>query len=104
MRSAEVALRHQFEFKLPAAVQPSNTWLSAWRGKLQMTLAHAPGLEQRGQAGVAVARVVVDHGELARALFDQAVDQLTRDAGGAEAADQDGSAIAHTIQCLGHRG
>ena len=41
---------------------------------------------------------------LARTLFDQAVDELTRDAGGAEAPDEDGSAIAHTIQCLGHRG
>ena len=94
----------EFEFKLPAAVQRVEHLAIHLAREAADDFAHASGLEQRCQAGVAVARVVVDHRELARALFDQAVDELTRDAGGAEAPDEDGSAIAHTIQCLGHRG
>ena len=49
--------------------------------------------EQRGEAGVAVAGVVVDDGEVARALRDQRVDELGRHAGRAEAADHDGGAV-----------
>jgi hypothetical protein len=53
------------------------------------------GLEQGRQPRVAVAGIVVDDGELARALRDQRVDQRGRHAGVAEAADHDGRAVVH---------
>src|SRR5206468_5286161 len=51
--------------------------------------------QQRGEADVAVARVVVDDREIARAFLDQRVDELGRHAGGPEAADHHGRAIVN---------
>ena len=72
----EVALRHQLEFDLAGAVEPVEDLASrAWRGNEQMILRTRPRLEQRGQPGVAVARVVADDGQVGRALLKQRVDQ-----------------------------
>jgi hypothetical protein len=90
----QVALRHQFELELAAAVQAVEHLAVGLARKAADDLAHAAGLQQRGQAGVAVAGVVVDDGEVLGALLDQAVDQLVGNAGGAEAADQHGGAVA----------
>ena len=60
-------------------------------------------LEQRREPGVAVAGVVVDDGQVARALRDQRVDQLGRHAGRAEAADHHGRAVLDAGHRLAHR-
>jgi hypothetical protein len=50
---------------------------------------------------IAVAGVVIDHGKFARALHDQRINQLARNARPAEAADQHGRAILHSgKRCL----
>ena len=59
---------------------------------------HPAGLEQRGKPGLAVAGIVVDNGQVARALRDQRVNQLARDTGATESANQHGSAILHSGQ------
>jgi len=56
-------------------------------------------LDQRGQPAVAVAGVVVDDGQPARALRDQGIDQRVGHAGGTEAADHHRCAIVD----IGHR-
>ena len=57
----QVALRHQLQLDLAGAVERRRSaGESTWRGKQQMILRTRPGGEQRGQAGVAVAGVVVD--------------------------------------------
>jgi len=56
-------------------------------------LAYALGSDQGGEAGVGVSRVVINDGEVARALADQGVDQGGRHPCIAEAADHDGGAI-----------
>ena len=66
-------------------------------------LAHLARLEQRGQALVGIACVVVDHREVARALGDEAIDQLARNAGRAEPAYQHRGTILHPRKGLGHR-
>jgi hypothetical protein len=57
-------------------------------------LAYALGANQRGEPGVAVAGVVVDDGEPARALRDQGVDEGYRHARATEAADHDRGPVA----------
>ena len=63
-------------------------------------LAHPPRREQRGEPGVAVAGVVVDDRQVARALLDERVDQLDRLPGSPEAADHH----RRTVGDAGHRG
>ena len=58
-----------------------------------MILRTRPALQQRGEPGLAVAGVVVDDGQVARALRDQRVDQLGRLPGAAEAADHHRRAV-----------
>jgi hypothetical protein len=66
----EVALRHQFQLELAAAVQPVEDVAVGLARKAADDLAHRPA-QQRGQAGVAVACVVVDDGEVAGALLQR---------------------------------
>src|SRR5215467_13054511 len=56
-------------------------------------------LEQCGNADLAVAGVVVDDGEVLRALSDQRVDQLLGHARAAEAAHENGRAVAYVGDC-----
>jgi hypothetical protein len=56
---------------------------------------HPLRLEQSGEAGVAVAGVVVDDGEIARALRDQRIDQRRRHPRVAEAADHHRGAVRY---------
>src|SRR5690606_4782121 len=67
-------------------------------------LAHPAGRNELRQADRSVAAVVVHDGELARSLLVQGTDELGGDAGGAEAADQDGGAVVHIGERLGRRG
>ena len=62
-----------------------------------------PRLEQRGEAGLAVAGVVVDDRQVLRALLDQRVDELVGHAGGAEAADHHGRAVGDVGDGVGER-
>ena len=55
-----------------------------------------------GEPDMAVAGVVVDHGEVARAVIDQRVDQLGRIARLAEAADQHHGPVSDPGDGLGH--
>jgi hypothetical protein len=99
----QIALGHQFELDLAAAVQLVEDPAVHLAREAADDLAHLAGLEQGGQAGVAIAGVVVDHGELACTLGDQAVDQLAGDARGAEAADEHGGAVLNAGQGLSDR-
>src|SRR3546814_491920 len=94
----QVALRHQFQFDLAAAVQAVEDLRIDLARERADDLAHAARAQQRGQAGGAVAGVVVDDGEVFRALFEQGVDQFHRLAGRAETADQDGGAVGYVRQ------
>ena len=69
-----------------------------------MTLRTPACPQQRGQARVAVARVVAHDRQVPGALLDEGVDELGRHAGQAESADQHGSAvrgICHRVECGG---
>lgn len=100
----QVALRHQLELELAAAVERVEDVAVGLARKAADDLAHAAGLEQRGEAGVAVAGVVVDHRQVARALLDEAVDEFAGNAGGAEAADENGGAVGHAREGVGDGG
>jgi hypothetical protein len=56
-------------------------------------LADQPGGKQRGQAGVAIAVVVVVHREVAGAAAPHRVDECERQAGLAEAANERGGPV-----------
>ena len=58
-----------------------------------MILLTWPAFSRRGQTGVTVPGVVVDHGEVRGAVPAERVDQLHRLPGGTEAADQHGRAV-----------
>ena len=89
----ERALRHQLELELARAVRLVEVPRVGLARKRAQDLAHALRADQRGEAGVGVAGVVVDDGEVARALRDQRVDQRRRHAGVAEAVNHDGGAV-----------
>jgi hypothetical protein len=93
-------LRHQLELDLAGAVR----LLEMVRVDLSRVradeLPDAARLEQRGDADLSVARVVVDDREVPRSLRDQRVDQLLGDARAAESSDEDRRAVAN----VGERG
>ncbi|ABA51189.1 hypothetical protein BURPS1710b_A1553 [Burkholderia pseudomallei 1710b] len=95
----EVALRYQFELDLARAIQRVEHLRIGLPRKRADDLAHAPRLQQRGEARLAVAGVVVDDRQIARALRDQRIDQLGGHPGRAEAADHDRRAVVD----VGHR-
>ncbi len=68
-----------------------------------MILRTRPAFEQRREAGLAVACVVVDDGEVLGALFDEALDEFVGNAGGAEAADENRGAVWDACQGIGDR-
>jgi hypothetical protein len=67
-------------------------------------LAYPPRPEQRRQAGIAVAGIVVDDRQSPRALRDEAVDQFAGQSGAAEAAEHDRGAVGHVGERGGDRG
>src|SRR3954470_6387770 len=85
---SEIALRHQLELHVSRPIKSVEhiRIRLAWEGTND--LAHAAGLEQRSDANFTVARVVGDNGEVCRLLRDERVDELHRQPGGSEAADQ----------------
>src|SRR6267154_2080665 len=91
----EVALRYQFELVRAGAVQAIEDLRIDLAWEAADDLAHAPGLEQCGEADFAVAGIVVDDGEVAGALRDEGVDQLGRLARAPEAADHYRRAVRH---------
>ena len=62
--------------------------------------AHAPEGDEPGEPGVAVAGMVADDREVARALRNQRVDELRRDTRGAEAANHRRRAVVNVGDCL----
>jgi hypothetical protein len=89
----QVALRHELEFDLPGPpgrVEMPGIGLARERAH---DLADPPVPDQRGQAVIAVARVVADHGQVPGVAGQQRLDQRNRLPGRAEPADQDGRAI-----------
>src|SRR6266403_295010 len=101
---SEVALRHQFELDLAGAKQAIEDLRVDLTREAADDVAHAPGLEQCGEADFAVAGVVVDDGEVAGALRDERVDELCRLASAAEAADHYRRAVRHVAQRGFHAG
>src|SRR5690606_41430123 len=85
--------RSEFEFDAARAIELVEHVGVGLAGEGTDDLAHAPGLEQRGQAGVAIARIVVDDDEVFGAMGDKAIDELGRLARAAEAADHDGGPV-----------
>ncbi len=79
---------HQLQFELAAAVQLVKRVAIHLARKAANDLAHPPGLQQRGHAVVGIARVVVNHRQIARALLQQAVNQHIGNARRAKAPDQ----------------
>ena len=98
----QVALRYQFEFELAAAVELIKHIRIGLAWKAAHDLAHAPCFEQCGQTGVAVARVVVDDGQIARALGDQAINEFIRNTRSAKATDEDGGSVLNARHGLGN--
>ena len=80
----QVALRHQFELDLAGAVQRIEHMRIALPRERADDLAHPAGFQQRRQAEVAIAGVVVDQRQLTRALGDEGVDQRRGLPGAAE--------------------
>ena len=95
------ALRHELELGAPAAVELGED-RRVGRARVRADhLRDAPGLDQRRQADLAAAGVVVDDGQVGGALVDQRVDQLDRAAGLAEAADHHRRAVEDVGDRLG---
>ena len=99
----QIALRHQLQLNLAAAVQAIEHLAVGLARKAADDLAYAPGLEQSGQSGFAIAGVVVDDGQVFGTLRNQAVNQLGGVAGSAEAANQYRRAVFDIGQRIGHR-
>src|SRR5690606_768963 len=93
------ALGHQFELDAPGPVEIVETLGIRLAGKGAEDLAHPPGADQGGEAGVAVAGVVADDGELPGALVDERLDKLRGHPRHAEAPDQHHGAVGN----VGHR-
>src|SRR5262249_16637317 len=93
-------LRHEFELDLARAVRLLEMVRIDLARVRADELADSSRLEQRGDADLAVAGVVVDDGEVFRSLSYQRVDQLLGHARAAETADEDGRAVAY----VGERG
>jgi hypothetical protein len=91
----EIALRDHFQLDLARAVERVEHVGVRLPRERADDLAHPPGLEQRGEAGVTVPRVVVDHRQVFRALRDERFDQIGGLPGGAEPADHDGGAVVN---------
>ena len=62
-----------------------------------------PRLQQRREARVAIARVVVHHDQIPCALLDEALYQLVGNASRAEAADHDGGSVLDVRDGLRNR-
>jgi len=93
----QIALGHQLQFDLSAPVELVKHKGVSLAREAADDLAHASSPEKRGEACIAVAGVVVDHGELMRALLNQSVNEFVRDACGTEATDQNRGAISRAL-------
>ena len=100
----QVALRHQLELELATAVQLVKHIRVGLTRKAANDLAHAPGLEQGGNAVLGIAGVVVDQREVAGTLGNEAVDQLGGDSGRAESADGHNRTVGSAGQRLFYGG
>src|SRR5437773_7356868 len=97
-RSSDLPLRHEIELDFPGAIERiEHIGIGGARIRTD-DLAHAPRLEQRRDADLAVAGIVVDDGQIPRPLRDQGVDQLLGYARAAEPADEDRRAVAHVCE------
>src|SRR5262249_25982963 len=91
----ERSLRHELKLDLARAELRVEMPRVRLPRKRAQDLAHALRLDERGEAGVAVAGVVVDDRQVACALLDQGLDQRHRHPRAAEAMDHDRRAIGH---------
>ena len=89
----EVALRHELELDLAGAVLRVELVAVVLPGERADDPAHPTRADERGEPDVAVAGVVVDDGEVARAALDEGLDELHRLPGRPEAADEHGGAV-----------
>jgi hypothetical protein len=94
----EGALRHELEIDFAGAVRLVEMPGVGLARKGAEDLAHALRRDQPREAAIGVAGVVVDDGELARALRDQRIDQRRGHARVAEAPDQDRRAVRNVGQ------
>ena len=82
-------MRHDLQLDPPLAVDRVEGGRRNVARKGADHLAHAPGADQAGQAGIAVANIVGDDRKISDALSYQGVKEVVRAAGRAEAAAQD---------------
>ncbi|MDT4863847.1 hypothetical protein FQZ97_985710 [compost metagenome] len=101
---SEVALGNNFQLDLAGAVQLLEHVGADHARVGAQNPPYAAGLEQGGEAGFALARVVAHQGKIARALGDQRVDQVLGHPGAAEAAHRDSRAVGNLGQRLGGTG
>jgi len=99
----QIALGHQLQLDLAAAVQLVKHPAVDLAWEAADDLAHLTALEQGGQTGFTVARVVVHNRQVACAVCDQAVNEFHRVAGSAKATDEYGGAVLNTGQGLCNR-
>src|SRR5690606_14660139 len=97
------ALRHTLQFHLPGTIRRHENVRMLRTGMRADHLAHAPGLDEGCDAHFTRTRIVADHGQVARPHVEQGMDQLEGDAGIAEPADHDGSAVRNDGQRFLHR-
>ncbi len=92
---ADGALRDQFQLKAlgPVGFQKGAVVARARIGADH--LAHAPGIDQPGQAVIAVAGVVGDDGQLAGPLFVKCIEQIVGDPDGAKSCHQYRRSVAN---------
>jgi hypothetical protein len=95
----QIALGGELELDFSAAIQAIKNVTVNLARKAANDLAHPPGLEQRGQARLAIARIVVDDDQIARPLRDQSVDQFVGNARGPKAANEHGGSVWQAGQC-----
>src|SRR4029450_12063556 len=89
----EITLRNELELDFAGAIKAvEHVGIDLARERAD-DLAHAALGKQRRDTRVGVAGIVVDDGQIARALRDERVDELGGHAGSAESADHHGRTV-----------
>jgi hypothetical protein len=92
---ADGALRQQFQLEALGPVGIEERTVIAGTRIGADHLAHPAGIDQPGQAVIAVAGIVGDDGQLPGALIMQGIEQMVGDADGAKSGDQNRRPVAN---------
>jgi hypothetical protein len=92
---ADGALRDQFQLEAPGPVRLEEGAVVAGARIGADHLGRAAGIDQPGQAAIAIAGVVGDDRQLPGALFVKGIEQIIRDADGAKSGHQYRRSVAN---------